>query len=74
MDFSVVVARELAAFVNSAPSQPAPAAFEWGGSWRCPADGSAMVEYEGAVVCASCSRTLPNTVLYQRIEFHYHPR
>jgi hypothetical protein len=76
VDFSVNVSKELRAFVDSPPSETSFPVKQsrWGGNWWCPADGTRLSEHDGVVDCARCTRLLPGRVLYQLIEFNWHPK
>jgi hypothetical protein len=74
MDFSPIVADELAAVADQPPAEPERSQVQWGGRWRCPADAKPMVEQDGLVRCPRCGRSLPPRLLYGLIEFHDHPR
>ena len=73
MQLSPAMRTELVELVTSEPGPPGrPATFRWGGTWHCPADGSAMVEAKGRLSCPRCSRHVSTRILYQLVEFYSH--
>src|SRR5215469_13711119 len=74
MALSQPMKSELESIVQSSPSRPERAKFEWGGTWYCPADGERMAEENGLVQCPACARCLTGRALYQLIELHPHKR
>ena len=73
-DLSPVASAELHAIAENDPDRaPKTALTRWGGTWHCPGDGEPMTETAGHMVCASCGRSLPGRLLYQLIEFNWHP-
>lgn len=72
MDFSIVLSKELTNLVANAPAAGVPSKVKWGGTWRCPADGTYMTEVDGIVACQACKRSLPPRLLYGLVEFHNH--
>lgn len=72
-DFSEHATRELSAIVASEPGEVHDLKVRYGSRWYCPADGSAIDEVNGRVMCSVCRRSLPGRLLYVLIEFNYHP-
>ncbi|CAB4889175.1 unannotated protein [freshwater metagenome] len=44
----------------------------WGVQWFCPADGHALTEESGALVCGECGRSVAGGLVYELIEFNAH--
>jgi hypothetical protein len=74
VDLPEKASAELRQVATGAPDlAPRTSSTRWGGRWHCPHDGEFMDPVDGYVRRGECGRCLPGHVLYQLLEFNWHP-